>query len=579
MRALHHGGAALTALALLLLVLPAAASAAVRVTLTKAPARVAVGDSIVVAGTVGPGHRAYPVTLERRGTRTWGALQTRRTTARGAFAFSRRATAPGTASYRVIAGPVSHALAVSRTIRVVVTARPVVIAPPLAPVPIGPAIATTVLPFGTLGVDYLAKLSSGDQRIGSWSVAAGALPPGLALSPAGLLSGAPRALGASTFSVAFTDITSVRSTQQLTLTVEAPPAVTQVATGDGTVCALRVDHTVACWGTDADGEIASQAAGRSGSYATPVQIDDLDDATGISVGFSHACAVRATGAVECWGHNAHGAVGIGSPDPFVAWTPRTVPGIADAVAVSAGAEYTCALRRTGGISCWGGNAGTGDIAGGEVGQTYSAIPVAGIADATEISTGDGVACALRANRTVACWGSGVSGALGDGGTLGLSATPVAVSGLTDAVSVEAGEGFVCAVRVGGNVVCWGAGAYGALGDGAATDSGVPVTVSGLTDAAAIAVGTSACAIRRTGAVVCWGANWNGQLGNGTRENVWVPVPANGLTGVTAIGFGSQYACAVTFGRVACWGSNASGQLGIPVGTVPLLQNPTLVNGV
>jgi hypothetical protein len=36
---------------------------------------------------------------------------------------------------------------------------------------------------------------------------------------------------------------------------------------------------------------------------------------------------------------------------------------------------------------------------------------------------------------------------------------------------------------------------------------------------------------------------------------------------------------VTFGRVACWGSNASGQLGIPVGTVPLLQNPTLVNGV
>ena len=299
----------------------------VHVTLTKATADVEVGNAINVNGTVAPAHRVYAVTLERRGTRAWTSVLKRRTTARGAFAFSLRATSSGSISYRVVAGPVRHALATSRTIRVAVRARAALVAPlvPPGPKPVVPAIATTVLPFGTLGVDYRAKLSAGVVGTGSWSIASGSLPDGIALATDGQLSGTPGALGSSTFIAAFTDSSGTRAAGQLTLTVVAPPPITQIAAGFQTTCALRIDRTVWCWGANGDYELGSQAAGRSGTLSTPVPVDDLDDAIGVSVGYTSVCAVRTSGTVDCWGHNDHGETGTGTASVLA----RPNPGAGD----------------------------------------------------------------------------------------------------------------------------------------------------------------------------------------------------------------------------------------------------------
>lgn len=81
-------------------------------------------------------------------------------------------------------------------------------------------------------------------------------------------------------------------------------------------------------------------------------------------------------------------------------------------------------------------------------------------------------CFRRAGGTVECSGINDLGQLGDG-TIGYAtgvntfrATFAPVIGLTDAVQISVGTGnHACARRATGNVVCWGGGSYGALGNG------------------------------------------------------------------------------------------------------------------
>jgi alpha-tubulin suppressor-like RCC1 family protein len=51
----------------------------------------------------------------------------------------------------------------------------------------------------------------------------------------------------------------------------------------------------------------------------------VDDATDVSIGFGHACAVRETGAIACWGNNDRYQLGDGTRD--VRYAPVTVLGL------------------------------------------------------------------------------------------------------------------------------------------------------------------------------------------------------------------------------------------------------------
>ena len=73
--------------------------------------------------------------------------------------------------------------------------------------------------------------------------------------------------------------------------------------------------------------------------------------------------------------------------------------------------------------------------------TPSGTPVGG-GGFTQISSGANHACGLRANGSIACWGSNVFG----------QATPPATSVFT---SISSGDAHTCALRNDGVVVCWG----------------------------------------------------------------------------------------------------------------------------
>jgi len=99
--------------------------------------------------------------------------------------------------------------------------------------PAGLAITTQTLPHGIVGVLYGEQLSAiGGDLPYTWSLEAGALPPGLSLDQTGVISGTPTDVGSSTFTVQVIDSQSPPMTadQALTIVVDPAPAELEIVT-------------------------------------------------------------------------------------------------------------------------------------------------------------------------------------------------------------------------------------------------------------------------------------------------------------------------------------------------------------
>ena len=85
------------------------------------------------------------------------------------------------------------------------------------------------LPTGTVGTAYSGTFNAtGGVTPYTWSVTAGTLPPGLALSSAGVLSGTPTQYGAFSFTVQATDNRGASTTKAFSLTIN--PAALVITT-------------------------------------------------------------------------------------------------------------------------------------------------------------------------------------------------------------------------------------------------------------------------------------------------------------------------------------------------------------
>jgi alpha-tubulin suppressor-like RCC1 family protein len=338
-----------------------------------------------------------------------------------------------------------------------------------------------------------------------------------------------------------------------------PIAVRDVDAGFRFACAADRDGQVWCWGDGASGKLGNNS---TAEHNVPQQVTGIDDAVQVTTGDNHACALRESGSVWCWGDNTWGQLG---DNTYVAKAvPVETRGLIDATSIAAGAGFTCATRQNQRVVCW------GDHRWGQLGAgilwlfaTNSPTPLLlpDILDGVEISAGNFHACVERADGTAWCWGANEDGQLGDG-TLKNRNKPVRVSGLTGVTDLAGGRRSSCAVS-GSAVQCWGDDAHSQIGGNG--NSLVPVPIAGLPSVSAVETGVDhACAVTSAQQLMCWGEGYSGQLGNGqdgTGTESGTPV-INGLSGVTSAGLGWLSSCAATAdGYLSCWGLNTTGQLG------------------
>jgi hypothetical protein len=199
---------------------------------------------------------------------------------------------------------------------------------------------------------------------------------------------------------------------------------TTVSTGGDSACAITTDGAVMCWGNNGQGELGNDSTTNS---SVPVQVSGLSSgAIAVSAGGDSACAITSGGALKCWGDNSFGKLGNGSM--LTSLRPVQVTGLASGVtAVSMGEYFACAITASGGVECWGDNT-YGELGDDSVGSSAVPVQVGGVTSgAIAVSVGEWTACALTSIGRVLCWGSNYNGLLGDNAT-GTSYVPVEVSG-------------------------------------------------------------------------------------------------------------------------------------------------------
>lgn len=117
-------------------------------------------------------------------------------------------------------------------------------------------ITTAALPNASQGVAYTQTLTaSGGLGAYTWSIAAGSLPPGLTLSPAGVISGAPTTAGTFTFTIQVVDssVPQQLATKAFTITVAANSTLTFYIQPSNTLHAMEIEPEPAVRVTDGSG--------------------------------------------------------------------------------------------------------------------------------------------------------------------------------------------------------------------------------------------------------------------------------------------------------------------------------------
>ena len=385
-------------------------------------------------------------------------------------------------------------------------------------------------------------------------------------------------------------------TAVLTVTPKVPQ-VKQVAAGFDHTCAILHNGTVRCWGNNSLGQLGLGNTNPIGmtSDTLPDSVPPVDLGPGrtalqISAGYDHTCALLDNHSVLCWGNGAGGDLGqgdqsqIGDNETPGSVGPIDLGGNHTAVAVAAGANYSCAILDDGSVKCWGsgsyGELGYGNTNNVLDPSTVGPVDLGAGRTATAIDAAANHTCIIVNTGGAMCWGGNFSGKLGYGynetvnQNIGDDETPASVGtidlGGHTALQVTGGDNDTCAILDDHTVRCWGTGYRGINGYPGDTDYYSPPTQpvdfgSGRTALSIEGGADHTCAVLDDHSVRCWGFGDDGRLGYGNTDDVGdneTPGSAgavnlgSGRTAV-AVSAGRWHSCALMdTGDVRCWGAGS-----------------------
>ena len=222
-------------------------------------------------------------------------------------------------------------------------------------------------------------------------------------------------------SMAFVFIVACNSVNE-TVDLRIFSTATSISAGEDHTCAVLSGGTVKCWGYGSYGQLGDGST--TSTQSTPVSVSSISTATSISAGSSHTCAMQSGGKVRCWGGNSYGQLGqdhnnnLGD-DPGEITTLADISLKMEAVVVDTGAFHSCAILKDGAIQCWGNNTygqlglGHKDHQGDDSGEmaALKTVDLGSNAKAVALSLGEYHSCALLETGQVKCWGRGDKGQL------------------------------------------------------------------------------------------------------------------------------------------------------------------------
>ena len=361
---------------------------------------------------------------------------------------------------------------------------------------------------------------------------------------------------------------------------QLPSGSSPVSAGGLHGLSLHNNGTVFAWGDNSEGQLGTGSS-EPQKNATPGRVNGLNDVKEVSAGMAHSLALKQDGTVWAWGNNEFGQAGITTvvdlagvkevqvpEDKKRIFMPEQVQGLSDVTSISAGMDYSLALKADGTVWAWGNDEhaqlGNNSVMG------ISGTPVkVNISNVIKISAGSAFAVALKNDGTVWTWGGllvdreGVHNATND---------PQPVYELSDVVGISAGFSHSLALKNDGTVWGWGSNDLFQIGADRSQSSwedswNKAMPIKGFTGVSSIAAGTYlSLALKSNGTVWAVGVNLWGQLGDGQDPNQEPVAPyavqVKEMERVTAISSGLGFNLARQApGNIWGWGANQQGQLG------------------
>jgi alpha-tubulin suppressor-like RCC1 family protein len=277
------------------------------------------------------------------------------------------------------------------------------------------------------------------------------------------------------------------SYRSIPVAVSSPQPFTSITVGAKFGCGLSSDGTAFCWGINSQGQLGvGDTLGRQAATAVQTSVRFKS----IVADFFSTCGLTSTGAAWCWGDNLFGELGTG--DKVGSNTPRAVSGVPPLQQLSSGPIHECGLTTTSLRYCWGANL-SGQLGDGGTSQQSAPelIPDArsfSIVRSSRVNSTLSTTCGIDSTGDVYCWGYNSKGQLGTGAGVGQTCnlgtltvciyTPTKIAGIANAVAIDVGLEHICALTSKPQILCWGDGLHGELGDGTGVPSATPVQVTG-----------------------------------------------------------------------------------------------------
>jgi alpha-tubulin suppressor-like RCC1 family protein len=244
------------------------------------------------------------------------------------------------------------------------------------------------------------------------------------------------------------------------------------------VCAIREDRTLWCWGIDYDGSGTAERGKRT-RYSPATEIKAFgSDVAEAGVSAQSICVLKQSDAsLWCWGENDEGELGDGSFETRL--SPVRVAGLGRVLGFATGKNHVCAISEEGGLWCWGRNY-EGQLGNG---QTPKTKPVRCATPQAASKRFNGVrALDLGYSETLVVDAAGDLYAFGDlsraarGLTSAPDSTPRKIPLRAPVLEVRANNAHRCALLADESVWCWGSGDGYALGTGSDASEKDPVRV-------------------------------------------------------------------------------------------------------